>query len=199
MAIGVHIALTHHQPVDGKERMRGHGALLGAVDTTVHVINKDGMRLAEVVKSSSDHEEGQRVGFTLKPVIIHQDDGYGDPVTAPVMVEGQAPTTAKAAKRAVKSSKERHARPECPARCRCRLRTAHGQCSHTRRRAGRHPRSMAGVRLAPRPRRRRPDARQQGLYSRNGGPWRKQARRHLGAVCMASLKKLSHGDKTDRF
>ena len=50
-AIGVHIALTHHQPVDGKERMRGHGALLGAVDTTIHVVNKDGARLAEVVKS----------------------------------------------------------------------------------------------------------------------------------------------------
>ena len=36
----VHILLTHHTPVDGKERMRGHGALLGAVDTTVHVTKK---------------------------------------------------------------------------------------------------------------------------------------------------------------
>jgi hypothetical protein len=103
-AIGVHIALTHHQPVDGKERMRGHGALLGAVDTTVHVVNKDGTRLAEVVKSS-DHEEGHRIAFFLKSVIIDQDDGYGDPVTAPVVVEDQAPTTAKAAKRAVKIPK----------------------------------------------------------------------------------------------
>ena len=103
-AIGVHIALTHHQPVDGKERMRGHGALLGAVDTTIHVVNKDGTRLAEVVKSS-DHEEGQRIAFSLKSVIIDQDDGYGDPVTAPVVVEDQAPTTAKAAKRAVKIPK----------------------------------------------------------------------------------------------
>jgi AAA domain len=103
-AIGVHIALTHHQPVDGKERMRGHGALLGAVDTTIHVVNKDGTRLAEVVKSS-DHEEGQRIAFFLKSVIIDQDDGYGDPVTAPVVIEDQAPTTAKAAKRAVKIPK----------------------------------------------------------------------------------------------
>jgi hypothetical protein len=84
--------------------MRGHGALLGAVDTTVHVVNKDGTRLAEVVKSS-DHEEGQRIAFFLKSVIIDQDDGYGDPVTAPVVVEDQAPTTAKAAKRAVKIPK----------------------------------------------------------------------------------------------
>ena len=102
-AIGVHIAMTHHQPVDGKERMRGHGALLGAVDTTIHVVNKDGSRLAEVVKSS-DHEEGQRIAFTLKSVIIDPDDGYGDPITAPVMVEDQAPPK-QTAKRAVKVPK----------------------------------------------------------------------------------------------
>ena len=29
---GVHIMLVHHVPTDGKERMRGHGSLLGAVD-----------------------------------------------------------------------------------------------------------------------------------------------------------------------
>jgi hypothetical protein len=102
-AIGVHVALTHHQPAD-KERMRGHGALLGAADTTVHVHKSGGIRIAEVVKSS-DHEEGQRIGFTLKTVTIDQDDGYGDPVTAPVMVEDQAPATVKKAKRAVKVPK----------------------------------------------------------------------------------------------
>ena len=79
--------LTHHQPVE-KERMRGHGALLGAVDTTVHVTKSGASRLAEVVKSR-DHEEGQRVAFTLKSVIVDQDE-YGDPITAPVVVEEQA-------------------------------------------------------------------------------------------------------------
>lgn len=94
LAMGdLHIAMTHHQPADGRERMRGHGALLGAVDTTVHVVNKDGTRLAEVVKSS-DHEEGQRMAFRLKSVTIDPDDGYGDPITAPVVVEEQMPTTA---------------------------------------------------------------------------------------------------------
>ena len=34
--VDIHLLLTHHQPAE-KERMRGHGALLGAVDTTVHV------------------------------------------------------------------------------------------------------------------------------------------------------------------
>ncbi len=102
-AIGVHIAMTHHQPVDGKERMRGHGALLGAVDTTVKVTNTNGIRLAEVEKSS-DHEEGQRVAFTLKSITVDPDDGYGDPITAPVVIEDQAPPK-QTAKRAVKVPK----------------------------------------------------------------------------------------------
>ena len=95
--VGVHLALTHHQPVDGKERMRGHGALLGAADTTVHVSKNGTERLAEVVKSS-DHEEGQRVAFTLKSVIVDQDE-FGDPVTAPVVVEAEATEAATAAQR----------------------------------------------------------------------------------------------------
>lgn|SRR5262245_2747516 len=83
-AAGLHLAMTHHQPAE-KERMRGHGALLGAADTTVHVFKSGATRLAEVVKSS-DHEEGQRVAFTLDSVIVGQDE-HGDTITAPVVVE----------------------------------------------------------------------------------------------------------------
>ena len=83
-AIDIHLPLTHHQPAE-KERMRGHGALLGAVDTTVHVTKSSAGRLAEVVKSS-DHEEGQRLAFFLKSVTIGTDE-QGDPITAPVVVE----------------------------------------------------------------------------------------------------------------
>jgi hypothetical protein len=83
-AIDIHLALTHHQPAE-KERMRGHGALLGAMDTTVHVTKSATGRLAEVVKSS-DHEEGQRIAFSLKSVTIGTDE-HGDPITAPVVVE----------------------------------------------------------------------------------------------------------------
>ena len=91
-------ALTHHQPAE-KERMRGHGALLGAVDTTVHVTKSATGRPAEVVKSS-DHEEGQRVAFSLKSVTIGQDE-QGDPITAPVVVEETSPgVRQKAGKRA---------------------------------------------------------------------------------------------------
>lgn len=94
--VGVHLLLTHHQPVDGKERMRGHGALLGAVDTTVHVTKGGASRSAEVVKSS-DHEEGQRMAFTLKSITIDQDE-HGDAITAPVVVEAQASASPTARK-----------------------------------------------------------------------------------------------------
>src|SRR5215471_11623196 len=32
-----HVLWVHHMPQDGAERLRGHGALLGAMDTTIHV------------------------------------------------------------------------------------------------------------------------------------------------------------------
>jgi hypothetical protein len=86
--IDIHLSLTHHQPAE-KERMRGHGALLGAVDTTVHVTKSAAGRLAEVVKSS-DFEEGQRIAFSLKAVTIGRDE-YGDPISAPVVVEETVP------------------------------------------------------------------------------------------------------------
>ena len=39
---------------------------------------------------SSDHEEGQRIAFSLKGVTIGQDE-YGDPISAPVVIEADAP------------------------------------------------------------------------------------------------------------
>ena len=91
--IDIHLLLTHHQPAE-KERMRGHGALLGAVDTTIHVTKTTTGRLAEVVKSS-DFEEGQRIAFSLHSVTIDQDE-YGEAVTAPVVVEETASVAPKA-------------------------------------------------------------------------------------------------------
>src|SRR5262249_17047340 len=34
---GAHVQWIHHMPMDGGERLRGHGALLGALDVTLHV------------------------------------------------------------------------------------------------------------------------------------------------------------------
>src|SRR5215471_3310142 len=76
-----HVLWVHHMPQDGAERLRGHGALLGAMDTTVHVERlSDDMRSATVIKAN-DSEEGERVAFTLESVTI------GPETTAPVVVE----------------------------------------------------------------------------------------------------------------
>jgi hypothetical protein len=75
-------------PLDGGERMRGHGALLGAMDTTVHVVKADSIRTATVVKAN-DSEEGERVAFTLDSVVIAKGSD-GEDTTAPVVVPAEA-------------------------------------------------------------------------------------------------------------
>ena len=67
--------------------MRGHGALLGAMDTTLHVVKSASVRTATVVKAN-DSEEGEMVAFDLESVKIGEDG-----TTAPVVI----PTEASAA------------------------------------------------------------------------------------------------------
>ena len=57
-----HVMWIHHIPIDGGERMRGHGALLGALDTTISVVKADASRTATVVKAN-DSEEGERIAL----------------------------------------------------------------------------------------------------------------------------------------
>jgi hypothetical protein len=84
--VAAHVLLVHHIPHD-TDRLRGHGALLGAVDTSVSVSNGGGTRSAKVVKTN-DGEEGVGVTFTLESVTIH-DDG----TAAPVAIQTNAPAT----------------------------------------------------------------------------------------------------------
>jgi len=86
---GAHILWVHHTPLDGAERMRGHGALLGALDTTIHVTKGAGSRVATVIKAN-DAEEGEAINFTLDGVTIGQD-ADGNLTTAPVVVPLDGP------------------------------------------------------------------------------------------------------------
>ncbi|MGA8969473.1 MAG: hypothetical protein WB499_09640 [Pseudolabrys sp.] len=70
-------------PQDGTERLRGHGALLGAMDTTVHVAKTGTLRTATVVKAN-DSEDGAQVAFTLESVVVGTD-ADGNQTTAPVV------------------------------------------------------------------------------------------------------------------
>ncbi len=81
-----HVLAVHHTPQEGPERLRGHGALLGAMDSTVNVEKlTDGLRTATVVKAN-DSEEGEAISFTLESVVIGTDD-EGQNTTAPVVVQ----------------------------------------------------------------------------------------------------------------
>ena len=64
----VHILLVHHIPHDA-ERMRGHGSMLGAIDTGAFVQKNTGIRTATVIKAN-DFDEGERVAFTLESVTL---------------------------------------------------------------------------------------------------------------------------------
>jgi hypothetical protein len=78
-ATGGHVLWVHHMPHDG-DRMRGHGALLGAMDTTLHVCKAGTGRTATVVKAN-DSEEGECITFDLESVQIGEDG-----TTAPVVI-----------------------------------------------------------------------------------------------------------------
>ena len=83
-----HIIWVHHMPQDGAERLRGHGALLGAMDTTVHVAKNGSVRTATVVKAN-DSEEGAQITFTLESVTVGVDADGGQ-TTAPIVCPADA-------------------------------------------------------------------------------------------------------------
>ena len=86
---GAHVQWVHHIPVDGGERLRGHGALLGALDTTINVEkHASGLRTATVIKAN-DSEEGERIAFTLESVEI------GPETTAPIVIPAEDQPLAK--------------------------------------------------------------------------------------------------------
>jgi hypothetical protein len=83
-ATAAHLATVHHVPVDA-QRLRGHGLLLAANDTTVHVEKTAACRSATVDKAN-DGPEGERVAFTLSSVTLDVDEATGETTTAPAVV-----------------------------------------------------------------------------------------------------------------
>lgn len=86
----VHVQLVHHIPHDS-DRLRGHGSLLGAVDTTLSVSNNGGVRSFKVVKAN-DSEEGESIAFKIESVQIGRNG-----TTAPVAIPLENSATPRAA------------------------------------------------------------------------------------------------------
>jgi hypothetical protein len=88
-ATTAHVLLTHHVPHE-QNRMRGHGALLAACDTTLRIEKDDGLRTATVEKTN-DGAEGEKVFFNLESVELGKD------TVAPVVRPAETPATPTAA------------------------------------------------------------------------------------------------------
>ena len=84
---GAHVCWLHHMPAEA-ERMRGHGSLLGAMDTTILVAKSGNLRTATVVKAN-DSEEGVQIAFSLESVTVGTD-ADGNPTTAPIVIPAEA-------------------------------------------------------------------------------------------------------------
>jgi hypothetical protein len=91
---GAHVSAVHHIPADGTQRLRGHGALLGACDTTIKVERFETYRTATVDKVN-DGPEGERATFTLESIELHVDAETGKVTTAPVLIPAEAPAVSE--------------------------------------------------------------------------------------------------------
>lgn len=72
-SLGIDVCAVHHSPKDGSTP-RGHGSLLGAGDSYIHVRKADGIVTAEL-KETRDFEDGQET--RLRPVM---SEGQAAPV-----------------------------------------------------------------------------------------------------------------------
>jgi len=82
---GAHVAALHHIPADGTKRLRGHGALLGACDTTIRV-EKVGSFRAATTDKANDGPEGEQIVFDLESVELHHDTETSITTDAPVVI-----------------------------------------------------------------------------------------------------------------
>ena len=93
---GAHVLLIHHVPQDGNVRLRGHGALLGSLDTVV-AIEKSGAIRTATVQKDNDGVEDRQIAFDLKSVTLSIDPDTQEETTAPVVIpaEGVSGRSAK--------------------------------------------------------------------------------------------------------
>ncbi|MGU9978777.1 AAA family ATPase [Phreatobacter sp. HK31-P] len=89
-ATGAHVSVIHHVPHAEQQRMRGHGALLGAADTAIRVEHDPDKpcRIAKVEKAN-DGPDDAAVAFTLGSVTLTTDPESGKDTTAPIVLPAE--------------------------------------------------------------------------------------------------------------
>lgn len=98
-----HILTVHHMPVEGPGRMRGHGSLLGACDTTAEV-RKFEEFFSVTIKKANDGREDESIVYSIRAIEVHHDLETGEVTEAPIVV----PTNAEVAR--VRSRLDKHQR-----------------------------------------------------------------------------------------
>jgi hypothetical protein len=87
---GAHVTVVDHTPHDAPHRMRGHGGLLGAADSTFTFAKADGVFTVSADKVN-DGPDDLCLTFTAEPVELGTDPDTGEVTTAPVAVPRTEP------------------------------------------------------------------------------------------------------------
>jgi hypothetical protein len=85
---GAHVLVIHHVP-QGQLRLRGHGSLLGSMDTTVSLEKSNSGSVTATIDKNNDGPEGQAIAFRLEAVELCRDPETGEITTAPVVIPAE--------------------------------------------------------------------------------------------------------------
>ena len=85
---GAHVQVIHHVP-QGQLRLRGHGSLLGSMDTTVSLEKSSSGSVTATIDKNNDGPEGPAIAFRLAGVELYRDPETGETTTAPVVIPSE--------------------------------------------------------------------------------------------------------------
>jgi hypothetical protein len=105
---GAHVLVIHHVP-QGQLRLRGHGSLLGGMDTTVSLEKSAGLVTATIDKNN-DGPEGEKIAFCLKVIELGRDPETGQATTAPIVIPSDVVSLQVGRKKKKLSDKQERAR-----------------------------------------------------------------------------------------
>ena len=104
---GAHVLVIHHVP-HGQLRLRGHGSLLGSMDTTVSLEKSSSGSVTAAIDKNNDGPEGQMIAFRLEAVELYRDQETGDTTVAPVVISTEfVPQQASRKKKPLSAKNER--------------------------------------------------------------------------------------------
>jgi len=104
-----HVLVIHHVP-QGQLRLRGHGSLLGSMDTTLSLEKSGAGSVTAAMDKNNDGPEGQTIAFCLKAVELYRDPETGETTTAPVVIPTEAVPQREGRKKKPLSPKHQRAR-----------------------------------------------------------------------------------------